>query len=398
MVEHDRDVINSADYIFDFGPKAGDKGGVVVALGTASDIKKAKESITGKYLSGKKKINFSNLNSNSDKKGELLLYGARQFNLKNIDVQFPLGKLVAVTGVSGSGKSTLVVETLYHALAKKLNKYHKTPAGEYDRLEGFEKIDKVILIDQSPIGRTPRSNPATYTKIFDDIRTVFASTREAKSMGYEKGRFSFNVKGGRCEECEGQGKIKIEMQFMPDIWIDCEVCGGARYNSQTLDITYKGKNIADVLAMTVQEAREFFHVYERISRKLETLEDVGLDYIKLGQSATTLSGGEAQRVKLATELGKRATGNTVYILDEPTTGLHFSDLEKLLGVLKILVSRGNTAIVVEHNLDIIKNADWVIDLGPEGGEYGGKIVATGTPDEIKKTNTTTAKYLQKADF
>lgn len=398
VVEHDRDVISSADYIFDFGPKAGGNGGVVVAEGSINDIKKDKNSLTGNYLSGRKKINFGEIKKENETKGKLTIYGARQFNLKNIDVEFPLGKLVAVTGVSGSGKSTLVVETLYHALAKKINKYHKAPAGEYDALTGYEKVNKVILIDQSPIGRTPRSNPATYTKIFDDIRDVFAGTREAKAMGYKKGRFSFNVKGGRCEECEGQGQIKIEMQFMPDIWVDCEVCGGARYNSQTLDITYKGKNIADVLTMTVSEAREFFHVYEKITRKLETLEDVGLEYMKLGQSATTLSGGEAQRVKLASELSRRATGNTVYILDEPTTGLHFSDLEKLLKVLKILVSRGNTAIVVEHNLDIIKNADWIIDLGPEGGEYGGKIVATGTPNDIKKTNSTTAKYLQKADI
>jgi len=398
VVEHDRDIMSSADYIFDFGPKAGGNGGMVVAQGSINDIKKDKNSTTGAYLSGRKKINFSDIKKENKNKGKLVIYGARQFNLKNINVEFPLGKLVAVTGVSGSGKSTLVVETLYHALAKKINKFHKTPAGEHDTLEGYENVNKVILIDQSPIGKTPRSNPATYTKIFDDIRDVFALTREAKAMGYKKGRFSFNVKGGRCEECEGQGKIKIEMQFMPDIWIDCEVCGGARYNSQTLDITYKGKNIADILAMTVSEAKEFFHVYEKITRKLETLESVGLEYIELGQSATTLSGGEAQRVKLASELSRRATGNTVYILDEPTTGLHFSDLEKLLKVLKILVSRGNTAIVVEHNLDIIKNADWIIDLGPEGGEDGGKIVATGTPDDIKKTNSTTAKYLQKANF
>jgi len=395
VVEHDRDVMSSADYIFDFGPKAGSNGGVVVAEGSIEDIKNDSDSLTGKYLSGRKKINFGEFEKEKETNGKLVLKGARQFNLKSVDVEFPLGKLVAITGVSGSGKSTLIVETLYHALAKKLNKYHKAPAGEYDSLEGYDQVNKVILIDQSPIGRTPRSNPATYTKIFDDIRDVFAGTREAKAMGYKKGRFSFNVKGGRCEECEGQGKIKIEMQFMPDIWVDCEVCGGARYNSQTLDIVYKGKNIADVLAMTVTEAKEFFHVYEKISRKLQTLEDVGLEYIELGQSATTLSGGEAQRVKLASELSRRATGSTVYILDEPTTGLHFSDLEKLLKVLKILVSRGNTAIVVEHNLDIIKNADWIIDMGPEGGEYGGKIVATGTPDEIKKTNTTTANYLQK---
>ncbi|OGM32802.1 excinuclease ABC subunit A [Candidatus Woesebacteria bacterium RIFCSPHIGHO2_01_FULL_44_21] len=391
VVEHDRDVISSADYVFDFGPGAGKHGGGVVAQGTLEEIKGG-ESLTGKYLSGRRVIRFPKVSQNGG--GNLGLFGASQFNLKNIDVHFPLGKFIAVTGVSGSGKSTLVVETLYHALAKSLNKYHREQAGEFTRIEGDELIDKVVLIDQAPIGRTPRSNPATYTKVFDLIRDVFALTREAKTLGFKKGRFSFNVKGGRCEVCEGQGKIKIEMQFMPDIWVDCEVCHGARYGSQTLEVTYKGKSIAEVLAMTVEEALEFFHVYKNIVAKLETLKAVGLDYMELGQAATTLSGGEAQRVKLATELSKKATGKTVYILDEPTTGLHFADLEKLVAVLKILVERGNTVIVIEHNLDVIKNADWLIELGPEGGELGGRVVAEGEPNEIKNAKTHTGKFLE----
>lgn len=395
IVEHDKDIMLSSDRIFDFGPGAGKHGGALVSEGTADEIGKDKNSITGKYLSGKKKINFPKSQKNGEM-GKLTLYGANQFNLKNVDVAFPLGKFVSVTGVSGSGKSTLVVETLYHALAKEINLRHRSSPSEYSRLEGIDNVDKVILIDQSPIGRTPRSNPATYTKIFDLIRDVFANTREAKALGYKKGRFSFNVKGGRCEACEGQGQNKIEMQFMPDIWVECEVCHGARYNAQTLSITYKSKTIADVLNMNVSEAKEFFHVYKNIVSKLETLEDVGLDYMELGQSATTLSGGEAQRVKLATELSKRATGNTVYILDEPTTGLHFADLEKLLKVLKILVDRGNSVIVVEHNLDVIKNSDWVIDLGPEGGDKGGKIIAEGTPEKIQNVkNSYTGKFLKE---
>lgn len=392
VVEHDRDVMSAADYIFDFGPGAGKHGGVVITEGDPETIKNDENSITGKYLSGRRQITFPK--SNRANGSYLTLFGANQFNLKNIDVAFPLGKFVAVTGVSGSGKSTLVVETLSHAIAKSLNKYHREPAEKYIRVEGVEQVDKVVLIDQAPIGRTPRSNPATYTKVFDLIRDVFANTREAKASGYKKGRFSFNVKGGRCEVCEGQGKIKIEMQFMPDIWVDCEVCHGARYASSTLEVTYKGKNIAEVLGLTVEEAIEFFHVFKNITSKLETLKAVGLDYMELGQAATTLSGGEAQRVKLATELSKKSTGKTVYILDEPTTGLHFSDLEKLVAVLKILVDRGNTVIVIEHNLDVIKNADWIIELGPEGGELGGRVVASGPPSEIVKSQTYTGKFLK----
>jgi excinuclease ABC subunit A len=394
VVEHDRDVIKSSDYVFDFGPGAGKHGGGVVAEGTVDKIMKDKHSLTGKYLSGRRNIKFPK-SKNTDPHGSITLKGASQFNLKEIDVNFPLGKFVAVTGVSGSGKSTLVVETLYHSLAKAINKYHRAPAGEHSGIEGEENVDKVILIDQSPIGRTPRSNPATYTKLFDLVRDVFANTREARTLGFKKGRFSFNVKGGRCEVCEGQGKNKIEMQFMPDIWVECEVCKGARYNNQTLEVTYKGKSIAEVLQMTVEEATEFFHVYKNIVSKLETLKAVGLNYMELGQAATTLSGGEAQRVKLATELSKKATGKTVYILDEPTTGLHFADLEKLVAVLKILVERGNSVIVIEHNLDVIKNADWLIELGPEGGELGGEIIAEGTPEQIAKMNTHTSKFLAR---
>lgn len=383
VVEHDRDVMLSADYIFDFGPAAGKHGGTVVAQGTPEQLMKDSHSVTGPYLADADRINIRKPKPREGK-GILTLSGARQFNLKNLTLKIPLGKLTAVSGVSGSGKSTLVVETLYHALQKELLRNYRHPIGEYDQVHGVEGIDKAILIDQSPIGRTPRSNPATYTKVFDLIRDVFSGTREAKAMGFKKGRFSFNVKGGRCEACEGQGQVKIEMQFMPDLWVTCEVCKGARFNSQTLEVLYKGKNIAEVLKMTVAEAKEFFHVYPNITAKIETLSAVGLDYMELGQSATTLSGGEAQRVKLATELARKATGNTIYILDEPTTGLHFKDLEKLLAVLNILVERGNTIVVVEHNLDVIKNADFVVDMGPEGGENGGYIVAQGTPDEIRK--------------
>jgi len=393
VVEHDQEVMESADYIFDFGPKAGKFGGVVTAQGTLNELKKDPNSLTGKYLSGKNKIKFNKTNSES--KGEIILKGASQFNLKNVTAKFPLGKLIAVTGVSGSGKSTLIVETLYEALQQKLNRNYRGTPGIFDEILGHELVDKVVLIDQSPIGRTPRSNPATYTKVFDPIRDVFTATREAKALGFKKGRFSFNVKGGRCEACEGQGMVKIEMQFMPDIWIECEVCHGKRYNSQTLDVVYKGKTIADILSMNINEALEFFHVFNNITQKLETLSAVGLDYMELGQSATTLSGGEAQRVKLATELSKKATGKTVYILDEPTTGLHFYDLEKLIAVLKILVDRGNTVIVVEHNLDVIKNADWIIDLGPEGGVKGGEIIAEGTPKDVSNSKISyTASYIK----
>lgn len=401
VVEHDRDMMMSSDYIVDFGPGAGKFGGNVIAKGTPKEIENDKNSITGLYLSGKRKIKPEIHKADSifvkENEGKALeITGASQFNLKNVNVKIPLGKLVVVTGVSGSGKSTLVVDTIYHAVAQELNKYHKESPGAFKQIEGLENIDKVILIDQSPIGRTPRSNPATYTKMFDLIRDVFAATREAKVAGFKKGRFSFNTKGGRCEACEGQGQTKIEMQFMPDIWVACEVCGGKRYNQQTLEITYKGKNIAEVLNMTVLQAKDFFSAHEPIMRKIETLIDVGLDYVELGQPATTLSGGEAQRVKLSSELSKKGTGKTLYILDEPTTGLHFADLEKLLTVLKILAARGNTVLVIEHNLDIIKNADWVIDLGPEGGSGGGKIVAAGTPKAIAGAKDSwTGKFLKK---
>lgn len=404
VVEHDKETIEAADYVFDFGPGAGKHGGAVIAEGTVEKLKKDNNSITGKYLSGKRVIGnikiptvqrFDEMYSKPTD-AVLSLIGCSQFNLKDVNLNIPLGKLVVVTGVSGSGKSTLIVETLYHAIAQRINPVHRETPGAFKRIEGIDNINKIILVDQSPIGRTPRSNPATYTKIFDLIRKVYASTRDAKVNGYKEGRFSFNVKGGRCENCEGQGQIKIEMQFMPDIWVSCEVCHGKRYNSQTLEIEYKGKSIADVLSLTVSEAKEFFSSHDLIARKLETLEDVGLEYMELGQSATTLSGGEAQRVKLASELGKKATGKTMYILDEPTTGLHFADLEKLLAVLRILVSRGNTVVVIEHNLDVIKNADHIIDLGPEGGQKGGEIVAEGSPKEIiNSKNSYTASFLRK---
>lgn len=384
IVEHDPEVMQESDYIFDFGPSAGKHGGSIIAQGTLAQLIKDDNSLTGKYLSGKRKISFRKKTENGKSPQYLRLIGADQFNLQNVDLEIPVSKFVAVTGVSGSGKSTLVVDTLYHAAAREINRDHREEPGVFKRIEGLDNFNKVILIDQSPIGRTPRSNPATYTKIFDLIREVYANTREAKALGFKAGRFSFNVKGGRCEACEGQGQVKIEMQFMSDIWVPCEVCKGKRYNSQTLEVVYKGKSIADVLSLTVTEAKEFFHIFSHVVSKLETLEDVGLNYMELGQSATTLSGGEAQRIKLASELSKKATGKTLYILDEPTTGLHFADLEKLIGVLKILVDRGNTVVVIEHNLDVIKNADWVIDLGPEGGTGGGKIIAQGTPAEVAK--------------
>jgi len=393
VVEHDRDVMLAADYVFDFGPGAGKHGGSVIAQGTPMEVAKNKQSITGPYLADSKKITFPKT-KRTESASTITLSGARQFNLKSVTLKIPVGKLTSVSGVSGSGKSTLVVETLFHALNKAINKAYRHPAGEYDQILGADAIDKVILIDQSPIGRTPRSNPATYTKVFDSIRDVFAQTRDAKALGFKKGRFSFNVKGGRCEACEGQGQVKIEMQFMPDLWVTCEVCKGARFNSQTLEVVYKGKNIAEVLKMTISEAVEFFHAYPNIESKLVTLAEVGLNYMELGQPATTLSGGEAQRVKLATELARRATGRTAYILDEPTTGLHFKDLEKLMAVLKILVERGNTVVVVEHNIDVIKNADWVVDMGPEGGDGGGYIVAEGTPEQIAKDpKSVTGKFL-----
>ena len=397
VVEHDKEMMLSSDYIFDFGPGAGSLGGKLIASGTPKELLKNRNSITAKYLSGKEKIIVrSNSINNKMVKEELTLIGASQFNLKNINITIPLGKFLCVTGVSGSGKSTLVVETLYHALMVLKNPFHKIIPGAYKDIKGENFLDKVILIDQSPIGRTPRSNPATYTKVFDLIRDLFSTTRDARAIGLDKGKFSFNVKGGRCETCEGQGQIKIEMQFMSDIWITCEVCKGTRYTQKTLEVNYRGKNISDVLKMPVSEALDFFHANGAIINKLETLKNVGLDYIELGQSATTLSGGEAQRVKLSSELSKRSTGRTLYILDEPTTGLHFADLEKLLRVLRILVDRGNTVIVIEHNLDVIKNSDRIIDLGPEGGDRGGYVIAEGTPEQVTQNkNSYTGDFLAK---
>ncbi|WP_427339843.1 excinuclease ABC subunit UvrA [Caloranaerobacter sp. DY30410] len=394
VVEHDEDTIYSADYIVDIGPGAGVHGGEVVAQGTVEDIKKCEKSITGQYLSGKKKIEVPKTRRKPNGKW-IEVIGAKEHNLKNIDVKIPLGVFVCVTGVSGSGKSTLVNEILYKRLSQQLHR-GKQKAGKHDEIRGIEHIDKVINIDQSPIGRTPRSNPATYTGVFDFIRDVFAMTPEAKMRGYKKGRFSFNVKGGRCEACKGDGIIKIEMHFLPDVYVPCEVCKGKRYNRETLEVKYKGKTISDVLEMTVEEALEFFDNIPRIKNKLKTMYDVGLGYIKLGQPSTQLSGGEAQRIKLATELSKRSTGKTLYILDEPTTGLHIADIHKLINVLNKLVDTGNTVLVIEHNLDVIKTADYIIDLGPEGGDKGGTIVAQGTPEEICKVKESyTGKFLKK---
>jgi excinuclease ABC subunit A len=399
VVEHDREMMEAADVIVDFGPLAGDKGGEVVSLGSLSEIKKDKKSLTGRYLSGKKKVEVAGDGELVKERPSrwLVVKGARQHNLKNLEVKFPLGRMVVVTGVSGSGKSTLVVETLCQALARRLSPLHREKPGEMDGLEGVELVDKVGLIDQSPIGRTPRSNPATYTGVMTPVRELFAQLPEARVRGYKLGRFSFNVKGGRCEACEGQGEVKIEMQFLADMYVKCDICQGARYNAETLEVHYRGKSIAEVLALSVDEAREFFHAVPQINRKLDTLQQVGLGYIKLGQPAPTLSGGEAQRVKLASELSKRATGRTVYILDEPTTGLHFADLEKLLKVLRELVNKGNTVIVIEHNLDVVRSADWVVDLGPEGGEEGGEVVAEGPPSEIMKVKGSyTGEWLKRA--
>ena len=394
VVEHDEEMMRQADFMADFGPGAGKNGGELVASGTPHEIMNNKKSITGAYLSHRRKISVPISNQLLIPDSKLTVYGAQQFNLKNIDVEFTLGKFICITGVSGSGKSTLLVETVYPALQQHFNPFVKDDVGAHKRIEGIENIDKAILIDQSPIGRTPRSNPATYTGLFDPIRDIFALTREAKTLGFKKGQFSFNLKGGRCEACEGQGQTKIEMQFMSDIWVSCEVCHSKRYNSQTLEITYKSKNISEVLDLTVCDALSFFSSHPKIYEKLETLEDVGLGYMQLGQPATTLSGGEAQRVKLATELSKRSTGKTFYILDEPTTGLHFADVEKLLKVLRLLVAKGNTVCVIEHNLDVIKNSDWIVDLGPEGGDKGGELIAVGTPKDIKKNlNSITGKYL-----
>ena len=396
VVEHDADTIDSADFVVDIGPGAGEHGGKVMAVGTPQQIRNNAKSITGQYLSGKKTIekkHFNGHNRASDLRLELK--GVSEHNLKNIDFSIPLGKFVCVTGVSGSGKSTLVEDVLYRVLAAHFYQSKERP-GKYTKIEGLENIDKVVDIDQSPIGRTPRSNPATYTGAFSFIRDLFAKTVEAKSRGYSAGRFSFNVKGGRCENCQGDGVIKIEMQFLPDVYVTCEVCDGKRYNREALEVLYKGRNISEVLSMTVEEALEFFTNVPQIKAKLQTLNDVGLGYIHLGQPATTLSGGEAQRVKLATELSKRSTGKTFYILDEPTTGLHFADIENLLYVLHRLVDLGNTVLVIEHNLDVIKTADWIVDLGPEGGEKGGEVVAFGTPEKISQSQTSyTGQFLKK---
>ena len=393
VVEHDEDTMFAADYIVDIGPGAGEHGGRVVAAGTAEEIMANPDSITGAYLSGRRKIPVPE--SRRTPAGWLTVKGAAENNLKNIRVDFPLGVMTCVTGVSGSGKSSLVNEILYKALARKLNRARTIP-GSYKEIIGMEQLDKVIAIDQSPIGRTPRSNPATYTGVFDQIRDLFASTADAKSKGYKKGRFSFNVKGGRCEACSGDGIIKIEMHFLPDVYVPCEVCQGKRYNRETLDVKYKGKSIFDVLDMTVEEALPFFENVPSIRRKIETLNDVGLSYIKLGQPSTTLSGGEAQRIKLATELSRRSTGRTIYILDEPTTGLHFADVHKLTEILKRLAEGGNTVVVIEHNLDVIKTADYLIDMGPEGGDRGGTVIAKGTPEEVAGQEISyTGRYLKK---
>ena len=393
VVEHDEDTMRAADCIVDIGPGAGEHGGEVVAIGTAEEIMQNEKSITGAYLSGRIRIPVPK--ERRQPTGWITVRGAAENNLKNIDVSFPLGIMTCVTGVSGSGKSSLVNEILYKELARKLNRARTIP-GRFKKMEGLEQLDKVINIDQSPIGRTPRSNPATYTGVFDMIRDLFASTPDAKAKGYSKGRFSFNVKGGRCEACSGDGIIKIEMHFLPDVYVPCEVCGGKRYNRETLDVQYKGKSIYDVLNMTVEEAMKFFENIPSIYRKIATLNDVGLSYIRLGQPSTQLSGGEAQRIKLATELSRRGTGKTVYILDEPTTGLHFADVHKLVEILRRLSDGGNTVIVIEHNLDVIKTADYLIDIGPEGGERGGTVIAKGTPEEVAENPVSyTGKYVKR---
>jgi len=394
VVEHDEETIRTADWVVDIGPGAGEHGGEVIASGRLEDVLAAPGSITAAFLTGKRSVPVPMIRRAGSGQA-LMIRGARAHNLKDLDVRFPLGMFIAVTGVSGSGKSTLVTEILYRALARKINRAREEP-GAHDSLDGVAAVDKVIEIDQSPIGRTPRSNPATYTGLFGPIRELFAGVPESRLRGYKPGRFSFNVKGGRCENCRGDGILKIEMQFLPDVYVPCEVCGGKRYNREALEINYRGHSVAEVLEMTAEEALDVFQPVPSIRAKLQTLVDVGLGYIRLGQPATTLSGGEAQRVKLATELSRRATGRTVYLLDEPTTGLHFADVEKLLQVLHRLVDTGNTVIVIEHNLDVIKTADWIIDLGPEGGARGGEVVVAGTPEKVARTATSaTGEYLAR---
>ena len=393
VVEHDEETIRTADWIVDIGPGAGEHGGEIVVSGDFEALTSSKKSITGAYISGRSEIEIPKVRRPINAKKQLVVKEARENNLKNIDVAFPLGTFIAVTGVSGSGKSTLVNDILYSVLANKLNGARVVP-GRHRTITGIDALDKVVHVDQSPIGRTPRSNPATYTGVFDKVRALFAETSEAKVRGYQQGRFSFNVKGGRCENCSGDGTITIEMNFLPDVYVPCEVCHGARYNRETLEVHYKGKTIAEVLDMPIEKATDFFESIPAIHRYLKTLCDVGLGYVRLGQSAPTLSGGEAQRVKLATELQRRSTGRTIYVLDEPTTGLHFEDVRKLLGVLQRLVDTGNTVVVIEHNLDVIKSADWLIDLGPEGGAGGGVIVAEGTPEQVAKIKSSyTGKFL-----
>jgi excinuclease ABC subunit A len=392
VVEHDEQMMRAADHLVDMGPGAGEHGGHVVAEGSARKVERAAGSVTGQFLSGKRSIAIPERRELEN--GAFTVRGAAMHNLKGIDVDFPVAKFVCVTGVSGSGKSTLVNEIVYKALANRLHRMRVKP-GDHEAVEGIECFDKVIEIDQSPIGRTPRSNPATYTKLFDQIRELYSMTPESRVRGYKPGRFSFNVRGGRCETCKGDGTIKIEMHFLPDVYVPCETCGGKRYNRETLEVRFKGRSIADVLEMSIEEALRFFAKIPKLRRRLQTLHDVGLDYIKLGQPATTLSGGEAQRVKLAAELCKIATGRTLYILDEPTTGLHFADIEKLLEVLQRLVDAGNTVLVIEHNLDVIKQADWIVDLGPEGGEAGGELVAAGTPEQVAEVEeSATGQYLR----
>ena len=395
VVEHDEDTMREADWIVDVGPGAGEHGGEIVHSGTYKELLSNKKSITGDYMAGRRSIEVPKKRRPHDRKRVLKVYGARENNLKNVDVTFPLGVFTAITGVSGSGKSTLVNDILYTSLANKLNGAKQVP-GRHKKVDGLEHLDKVIHVDQSPIGRTPRSNPATYTGVFDHIRKLFAETNEAKVRGYTPGRFSFNVKGGRCEACSGDGTLKIEMNFLPDVYVPCETCQGKRYNRETLEVHYKGKTISDVLEMPVEEAAEFFAAFTPIARHLNTLVDVGLGYIRLGQPATTLSGGEAQRVKLAAELQKRSNGRSIYVLDEPTTGLHFEDIRKLLTVLQSLVDKGNTVITIEHNLDVIKCADWIIDMGPEGGDGGGTVIAEGTPEEVAQVEEShTGRFIKE---